>query len=91
MEISNSWSSPTWVVRILDNEKIPYAFNFDLDTTKRKTYTPKTYKYEPYMPPKPVRGAPQKFESIDFAALAASAEGGRSPRQFGRPGAQALP
>ena len=31
VEISNSWSSPTWVVRILQNEGVPYAFNFDLE------------------------------------------------------------
>ena len=30
VEISNSWSSPTWVVRILNNEKIPYKFTYDL-------------------------------------------------------------
>jgi len=31
VEVSNSWSSPTWVVRILQNEGVPYAWNFDLD------------------------------------------------------------
>ena len=30
VEVSNSWSSPTWVVRILENEGIPYAWNFNL-------------------------------------------------------------
>jgi len=30
VEVSNSWSSPTWVVRILQNEGVPYAWNFDL-------------------------------------------------------------
>lgn len=30
VEVSNSWSSPTWVVRILENEGIPYTWNFDL-------------------------------------------------------------
>jgi hypothetical protein len=30
VEVSNSWSSPTWVMRILDNEKIPYVFKVDL-------------------------------------------------------------
>ena len=30
VEVSNSWSSPTWVVRILENEGVPYAWNFDL-------------------------------------------------------------
>jgi len=30
VEVSNSWSSPTWVVRILENEDIPYAWNFNL-------------------------------------------------------------
>ena len=74
VEISNSWSSPTWVVRILQNEGVPYAFNYDL-TTKSKTtnkasYTPKTYKYEPYMPPAPKRPPAQAYESIDYAALA---------------------
>jgi len=29
-EVANSWSSPTWVVRILENEGVPYKFNFDL-------------------------------------------------------------
>ena len=26
IEISNSWSSPTWVVRILKNEGVPYVW-----------------------------------------------------------------
>ena len=30
VEVSNSWSSPVWVVRILENEGVPYAWNFDL-------------------------------------------------------------
>ena len=30
VEVSNSWSSPIWVVRILQNEGVPYAFNYDL-------------------------------------------------------------
>ena len=30
IEVSNSWSSPTWVVRILENENVPYAWNFNL-------------------------------------------------------------
>jgi hypothetical protein len=39
VEVSNSWSSPTWVMRILDNEKIPYRFNIDLKMKRvRKTY-----------------------------------------------------
>lgn len=30
VEVSNSWSSPTWVVRILKNENIPYEWTFNL-------------------------------------------------------------
>ena len=30
VEVSNSWSSPSWVVRILENEGVPYTWNFDL-------------------------------------------------------------
>lgn len=30
VEVSNSWSSPQWVVRILQNEEVPYVWNFDL-------------------------------------------------------------
>ena len=30
VEVSNSWSSPSWVVRILENEGVPYSWNFDL-------------------------------------------------------------
>lgn len=30
IEMPNSWSSPSWVVRILENEKVPYTWNFDL-------------------------------------------------------------
>ena len=28
--LGNSWSDPIWVVRILENEGVPYKFNFDL-------------------------------------------------------------
>ena len=28
--VGNSWSDPIWVVRILENEGVPYKFNFDL-------------------------------------------------------------
>lgn len=39
VEISNSWSSPAWVARILDNEKIPFEYKYDLKLKpKRKTY-----------------------------------------------------
>ena len=54
VEISNSWSSPTWVVRILQNEGVPYAFNFDLE--KKYDFNEDKYKkqgkrsYAPYMP-----------------------------------------
>ncbi|KAL1511744.1 hypothetical protein AB1Y20_005032 [Prymnesium parvum] len=37
VEVANSWSSPTWVVRILQNEGIPYSYNYDLRPA------PKTY------------------------------------------------
>ncbi len=30
VEVANSWSSPTWVVRILKNENIPYEWTFNL-------------------------------------------------------------
>lgn len=39
VEVSNSWSSPTWVMRILDNEKVPFQFKVDLKMKPvRKTY-----------------------------------------------------
>jgi len=39
VEVSNSWSSPTWVMRILDNEKIPYEFKVNTKMKPvRKTY-----------------------------------------------------
>ena len=47
VEVSNSWSSPTWVVRILENEGVPYAWNFDL---KAKNKLKTGGKYEPYVP-----------------------------------------
>lgn len=47
VEISNSWSSPQWVVRILQNEGVPYAWNFDLKV-KPKART--SGSYEPYVP-----------------------------------------
>ncbi len=63
VEISNSWSSPTWVVRILKNEGVPYVWNFDLDkkgfdeSSGRQFDTAKYQKqdsrpYEPYVPSK---------------------------------------
>ena len=35
--VGNSWSDPIWVVRILENEGVPYKFNFDL--AKKEKYT----------------------------------------------------
>jgi len=40
VELSNSWSSPTWVVRILENERVPYTWNFDLKTGTSKQAVP---------------------------------------------------
>ena len=34
--VGNSWSDPIWVVRILENEGVPYKFNFDL--AKKEKY-----------------------------------------------------
>ena len=48
--MSNSWSSPAWVVRILENEGVPYAWNFDL---KAKNKLKTGGKYEPYQPTYP--------------------------------------
>lgn len=50
IEVSNSWSSPTWVVRILENENVPYAWNFNL---KAKNKVRTSGKYEPYTPTYP--------------------------------------
>ena len=36
VEIANSWSSPSWVVRILENEGVPYTWNFDLKAGTQK-------------------------------------------------------
>ena len=78
VEVSNSWSSPTWVVRILENEGVPYAYNFDLTTksktTNKPTYTAKAYKYEPYIPPAPKRMPAQVYEPVDYAALMKAAK-----------------
>jgi len=39
VEVANSWSSPSWVIRILDNNKIPFEFKIDLKKKPvRKTY-----------------------------------------------------
>lgn len=32
IEVSNSWSSPTYVARILQNLDVPYVYAFDLQT-----------------------------------------------------------
>ena len=61
VEVSNSWSSPTWVVRILQNEGVPYVWNFDLekkgyDESAGRSFDLAKYKkqekrpYEPYIP-----------------------------------------
>lgn len=39
VEVSNSWSSPNWVVRILQNEGVPYKFAYNFEK-KPKTYPP---------------------------------------------------
>lgn len=55
VEIANSWSSPTWVVRILENEGVPYAWNFDLKARPSyKTKMARAKTAEPYVP---TRGA----------------------------------
>jgi len=51
VEIANSWSSPTWVVRILENEGVPYAWNFNLKAKgsyKTKIAERSAARYEPY-------------------------------------------
>jgi hypothetical protein len=55
VEVTNSWSSPTWVVRILQNEGVPYKWNFDL---KAKPKVRAGSAPEPYVPryPKGVNG-----------------------------------
>ena len=53
VEVSNSWSSPTWVVRILENEGVPYAWNFDLKAKpsyKDKMARGGSYSASPYVP-----------------------------------------
>ena len=61
VEVSNSWSSPTWVVRILQNEGVPYVWNFDLekkgyDESSGRSFDLAKYQkqekrpYEPYIP-----------------------------------------
>lgn len=39
VEMSNGWSSPTWVIRILKNENIPFEFVVNLKQKPvRKVY-----------------------------------------------------
>ncbi|EOD28214.1 hypothetical protein EMIHUDRAFT_442975 [Emiliania huxleyi CCMP1516] len=41
VEVSNSWSSPSWVVRILDNEQVPHALVIDLKKKPQRAVYPK--------------------------------------------------
>jgi hypothetical protein len=71
VEVSNSWSSPTWVVRILDNEGVPYKFNYNLKMRpKARTAPPPRYDpaesdaYKPganWMSAPPVGPAPKMY------------------------------
>jgi len=65
---SNSWSDPTWVARILQNEDVPYVFDYDLSPAKKKSYPKPGEKkaYTPYVPSKqaatrPEDGTPPKM------------------------------
>ena len=40
-QVSNSWSSPSWVVRILDNEQVPHALVIDLKKKPQRAVYPK--------------------------------------------------
>jgi hypothetical protein len=50
VEVSNSWSSPAWVVRILENEGVPYAWNFDLKAKNKVKTGGAGYAKDPYVP-----------------------------------------
>jgi hypothetical protein len=58
IEVSNSWSSPTWVMRILQNEGVPYTWKFDLKA-KNSYKTRMAQGPQQYVPaPTQVQGAP---------------------------------
>jgi len=61
IETGNSWSSPSWVVRILQNQDVPYAFDYDLLPAKKKTYPKPGEKkgYSPYVPAQRVAVRPE--------------------------------
>ena len=40
-QVSSSWSSPSWVVRILDNEQVPHALVIDLKKKPQRAVYPK--------------------------------------------------
>lgn len=47
VEDSAGWSSPTWVVRILTNEDIPYSFSYDTKVKPKRRTSFAAGKYEP--------------------------------------------
>ena len=70
VEVSNSWSSPTWVVRILENEGVPYAWDFKLKTKPSVRSAP------------PDRYAPKESVAYD-PAKSWTAPSGPAPRMYG--------
>ena len=49
-EMGNSWSSPTWVMRILEDEGVPYKFNIKLNTKPKARTSGAGYAANPYVP-----------------------------------------
>ena len=76
VEVSNSWSSPTWVVRILQNEGVPYAWNFDLKA--KNSYKTRVaagqQRYDPRAGLNPGEGQKAWFEVPDV---------GKAPKMYG--------
>jgi hypothetical protein len=70
VEVSNSWSSPTWVVRILENEGVPYAWDFNLKAKPRVRSEP------------PARYVPKESSAYD-PAQTWTAPSGPAPKMYG--------
>ncbi len=72
IEDANGWSSPSWVVRILENERIPYEYAYDLNLKP----TVRTGKPERYIPGAKVNqlerfNKMQKFERVEEQGVVA--------------------
>jgi len=82
VEVSNSWSSPSWVVRILQNEGVPYAWDFNLKAKssykdKIKTAGTPAARYDPRAGLKPGENSgPKSWVDVNPAI-------GKPPQMYG--------